>query len=28
MMRAERGRHHRLTAGRIIAALHHYGIYW
>jgi hypothetical protein len=28
MMRAERGHHHRLTAGRIIAALHHYGIYW
>jgi hypothetical protein len=28
MMRAERSHHHRLTAGRIIAALHHYGIYW
>ena len=28
VMRAERGHHHRLTAGRIIAALHHYGIYW
>ena len=28
MMRAERGRHHRLTVGRVIAALHHYGIYW
>jgi hypothetical protein len=28
MMRAERGHHHRLTAGRIIAALHRYGIYW
>jgi hypothetical protein len=27
-MRAERGHHHRLTAGRIIAALHRYGIYW
>jgi hypothetical protein len=27
-MRAERSRHHRLTAGRIIAALHRYGIYW
>jgi hypothetical protein len=27
-MRAERGHHYRLTAGRIIAALHHYGIYW
>ena len=28
MMRAERSHHHRLTAGRIIAALHRYGIYW
>jgi hypothetical protein len=28
MMRAERSRHHHLTAGRIIAALHRYGIYW
>ncbi len=27
-MRAERSHHHRLTAGRIIAALHRYGIYW
>jgi hypothetical protein len=27
-MRAEHSHHHRLTAGRIIAALHHYGIYW
>lgn len=27
-MRAERSRHHRLTVGRVIAALHHYGIYW
>jgi len=27
-MRAARSHHHRLTAGRIIAALHHYGIYW
>jgi hypothetical protein len=28
MMRAERSHHHRLTVGRVIAALHHYGIYW
>lgn len=28
MMRAERGHHHRLSVGRVIAALHHYGIYW
>lgn len=28
MMRAERSRHHRLTVGRVIAALHRYGIYW
>jgi hypothetical protein len=28
MMRAERGHRHRLTIGRVIAALHHYGIYW
>jgi hypothetical protein len=27
-MRAEHSHHHRLTAGRIIAALHRYGIYW
>lgn len=25
---AERPHHHRWTAGRIIATLHHYGIYW
>ncbi len=28
MMRAERPHYQRLTAGRIIAALHRYGIYW
>jgi len=28
MMRAERAHHHRLTVGRVIAALHRYGIYW
>jgi hypothetical protein len=28
MMRAEHSHHHRLTVGRVIAALHHYGIYW
>ena len=28
MMRAERSRHHRLTLGRVVAALHRYGIYW
>jgi hypothetical protein len=27
-MRAERGHHHRLTLGRVIAALHRHGIYW
>lgn len=27
-MRAERPHQHRWTAGRIIATLHHYGIYW
>lgn len=27
-MRAERPHHHRWTAGRIIATLHRYGIYW
>jgi hypothetical protein len=27
-MRAERPHPHRWTAGRIIATLHHYGIYW
>lgn len=27
-MRAERPHPHRRTAGRIIATLHHYGIYW
>jgi hypothetical protein len=28
MMRAQHPHHQRLTAGRIIAALHRYGIYW
>jgi hypothetical protein len=28
MMRAERSHHHRLSVGRVIAALHRYGIYW
>ncbi len=29
MMRAEHARHHhRLTIGRVVAALHRYGIYW
>ena len=27
-MQAARGHHHRLTIRRVIAALHHYGIYW